>query len=278
MFLTIGLLALQVVAVLGAPIEAEDEPFDFEFSQLGEEMYLVVETRNHTEKLLEEWSDDDGSINPEEMGPFVQGDLYQPVLAKNAVKFKSRKWAKAVVPYKISDSFGYSDVQRIQMAFKMFHQKTCVRFVPRASQRDFIAIEKSSSGCWSTVGRAGGRQVVNLQSSCLRQIGTVLHELMHALGFLHEHTRHDRDKFVDINYLNVRFDAIGNFWKETKDRTSTLGTGYDLGSVLHYSRKAFSWNGFNTIDPKVKFSGKIGQRNGFSNSDIKRIKAMYCNG
>lgn len=106
MFLTIGLLALQVVAVLGAPIEAEDEPFDFEFSQLGEEMYLVVETRNHTEKLLEEWSDDDGSINPEEMGPFVQGDLYQPVLAKNAVKFKSRKWAKAVVPYKISDSFG----------------------------------------------------------------------------------------------------------------------------------------------------------------------------
>ncbi|EAT38284.1 AAEL009820-PA [Aedes aegypti] len=241
MFLAIGLLALQVVAVFGAPIEAEDEP-----------------------------------INPEEMGPFVQGDLYQPVLAKNAVKFKSRKWAKAVVPYKISDSFGYSEVQRIQMAFKMFHQKTCVRFVPRASQRDFIAIEKSSSGCWSTVGRAGGRQVVNLQSSCLRQIGTVLHELMHALGFLHEHTRHDRDKFVDINYLNVRFDAIGNFWKETKDRTSTLGTGYDLGSVLHYSRKAFSWNGFNTIDPK--FSGKIGQRNGFSNSDIKRIKVMYCNG
>nr|XP_029733637.1 zinc metalloproteinase nas-7-like [Aedes albopictus] len=278
MFLTVvGLLALRVIAVVCAPLGDEDEPFDFDFSELGDELYFV-ETRNHTEKLLEEWSDDDESINPEEMGPYVEGDLYQPELAKNAVKFKSKKWPKGVVPYKISGSFSNSEAQRLQLAFKLYRLKTCIRFVPRTSQKDFISIERSSSGCWSTVGRTGGRQVVNLQSSCFRQIGTVLHEFMHALGFLHEHTRHDRDKFVDINYLNVRFDAIGNFWKETKERTSTFGTGYDLGSVMHYSRKAFSWTGFNTIDPKVKFSGKIGQRNGFSNNDVKRIKAMYCNG
>ena len=105
MFLTVvGLLALRVIAVVCAPLGDEEEPFDFEFPELGDELYFV-ETRNHTEKLLEEWSDDDESINPEEMGPYVEGDLYQPELAKNAVKFKSRKWAKGVVPYKISGSF-----------------------------------------------------------------------------------------------------------------------------------------------------------------------------
>ncbi|XP_062550272.1 hatching enzyme 1.2-like [Armigeres subalbatus] len=277
MFLIAGLMVLQLASVHCAPIGDKEEPFDFEFSQLGEEMYLA-EMRNQTEKILEVWGDEDIDVNPEEIGPLVQGDLYQPVLEKNAVKFKSRKWKNAVVPYKISDNFGSSEKQRILSAFKLFRQKTCIRFVARSSQKDFISIEKSSTGCWSTVGRAGGRQVVNLQSSCFRTIGTVLHELMHVLGFLHEHTRHDRDQFVDINYLNVRFDAIGNFWRDSKGRTSTFGTKYDLGSVMHYSKKAFSWNGFQTIEPKVKFSGKIGQRNGFSSSDIKRIKTMYCNG
>lgn len=143
----------------------------------------------------------------------------------------------------------------IQNAFKIFRQKTCIRFVPRVNQRDYVSIEGSSNGCWSTVGRVGGRQVLNLQKDdCFRRIGTVLHELMHVIGFLHEHTRYDRDQFVDIKYLNVRFDAIGNFWKESKDRTTTYGIGYDLGSVMHYSQKAFSWNGFDTVEPKVSRS------------------------
>lgn len=140
----------------------------------------------------------------------------------------------------------------IKNAFKMFRQRTCIKFVPRSNQRDYVSIERSSNGCWSTVGRVGGRQVLNLQKdSCFRRIGTILHELMHAIGFLHEHTRYDRDQFVDIYYLNVRFDAISNFWKESKDETRTYGIGYDLGSVMHYSQRAFSWNGFRTVEPKV---------------------------
>lgn len=78
-----------------------------DFSQLGEELYHV-EKKNNSVKLLQEWpsKEDDESMNPEEMGPFVQGDLYQPEIGKNAVKFKSKKWKYAIVPYKISDKFG----------------------------------------------------------------------------------------------------------------------------------------------------------------------------
>ncbi len=31
----------------------------------------------------------------------------------------------------------------------------------------------------------------------------VLHELLHALGFVHEHTRPDRDTYVRVYYENI---------------------------------------------------------------------------
>ena len=58
--------------------------------------------------------------------------------------------------------------------------------------------------CSSYVGNVNqGSQNVNIGPSC-EQVATVVHELLHALGFLHEHTRLDRDDFVFINLTNVQ--------------------------------------------------------------------------
>lgn len=51
----------------------------------------------------------------------------------------------------------------------------------------------------------GGRQEVNLQApGCVSKKGTILHELLHAIGFMHEQSRPDRDDHVRIYYNNIK--------------------------------------------------------------------------
>lgn len=110
---------------------------------------------------------------------------------------------------------------------------------------------------------------------CLRnQIGTAIHELMHALGFTHEQNRYERDDFVEIVWDNIKPGRDYNFKKVENGAYSGFGQPYDYDSVMHYSSKAFSKNGQLTIVPKKK-DAKIGQRKGFSVADIAKINAMY---
>ena len=93
----------------------------------------------------------------------------------------------------------------IEQAINEYHAKTCIRFVPHMGEKDYISIVSSESGCWSSVGRIGGRQEVNFQApGCLNKVGTVIHELMHAIGFLHEQNRSERDDHITVNWANVK--------------------------------------------------------------------------
>lgn len=53
------------------------------------------------------------------------------------------------------------------------------------------------------MGRDGGQQLVSLSAFGCLDRGIIQHELLHALGFYHEHTRSDRDQYVRINWENV---------------------------------------------------------------------------
>lgn len=104
---------------------------------------------------------------------------------------------------------------------------------------------------------------------------------MHALGFLHEQNRYERDDYVKINYDNIKPNAKNNFYKSSSYSSNGLGVPYDYTSIMHYSVHAFSKNGNPTITPKKQVvSGvKIGQRIGFSEKDLLKINTMYkCEG
>ncbi|KAI4896032.1 hypothetical protein NFI96_006153 [Prochilodus magdalenae] len=100
----------------------------------------------------------------------------------------------------------------------------------------------------------------------------VQHELNHALGFYHEQTRSDRDRYVRINWENISPTMQYNF---NRENTNNLNTPYDYSSVMHYGKTAFSINGLDTITPIPDASVQIGQRVDLSANDILRINTLY---
>lgn len=167
----------------------------------------------------------------------------------------------------------------ISDAIEQFKLHTCIRFVPRANEKDYVAFTNEATGCWSEVGKSGGEQEINFQTpDCMVLIGTVLHEILHALGFFHEQNRYDRDDFVRVNFQNIPKDKFINFEKMSSDEISSYDVEYDIRSVLHYSPYAFSTNNAKTIESlrSPALNDVMGQREGFSKGDLEKINKMYC--
>ena len=70
-------------------------------------------------------------------------------------------------------------------------------------------------------------------------------------------------------------DKTDNFEKLRSWEVNTLGIRYDYGSVMHYSKTAFSRNGNPTILPIRDTVAEIGQRHGFSHLDINKVNKLY---
>ena len=105
-------------------------------------------------------------------------------------------------------------------------------------------------------------------------LGTVMHELTHAIGFKHMQQAVDRDNYVVINWQNIQKGLEYAFDKLSPSQVSHFGGAYDYNSVMHYGRYAFSANGQQTIVPKDP-NAQIGNKPNLSPQDIMKIKNMY---
>ncbi|GFY69515.1 zinc metalloproteinase nas-15 [Trichonephila inaurata madagascariensis] len=210
--------------------------------------------------------------NPDLFGGDMAGIDGPQDAERNAIPGQFYRWPNARVPYVIDYSLGgYSGL--MNQAFQAYASSTCVRFVPRTNERDYIYIFPGQ-GCYSHVGKTGGQQPLSLGNGCL-YIGTVIHELGHALGFYHEQNRSDRDDHLIIYIQNVVRGMESNFAKLAPSQ-NILYTGFDYNSVMIYGNKAFSTNGQPTM------VARNGQRltepyekNGMTQSDITRVNKMY---
>ncbi|XP_020514430.1 high choriolytic enzyme 1-like [Labrus bergylta] len=208
----------------------------------------------------------------------LEGDLLAPK-TRNAMMCWSQSclWKKTsnglvMIPFTVNSQFTSGESKKIRRAMKGFHRKTCLRFVPRKNEYDYISIE-NKAGCFSNLGRTGGRQVLSLNRQGCLYHGIIQHEINHALGFQHEQSRSDRDNYVRINWENIDPQMAGNFHRES---TNNLNTPYDYSSIMHYGRTAFSIQyGKDSITPIPDPNVQIGQRKGMSYWDIMRINLLY---
>ncbi|MDO6459532.1 M12 family metallopeptidase [Granulosicoccaceae sp. 1_MG-2023] len=187
-------------------------------------------------------------------------------------------WFDGIVPFVLDKVSDEDTLSHVNEAIEHWNLYSSVRFqeVTREDIDNGLVVDYLEftpyEGCSSYVGRIGGAQPVWVSSSCTS--GSIIHELGHAIGLLHEHTRTDRDQYIRVNEENVMEGKLFNF--AIPDSTvSDLGD-YDYGSIMHYGPTSFSANGEDTISALQDISGiNMGQRIRLSDGDLGAVDELY---
>ena len=144
----------------------------------------------------------------------------------------------------------------------------------------------------SYVGRHGGEQIVTIADRCSSS-GHAIHELGHALGMWHEHSRPDRDNYIEIINRNLEFSQYEIYFRKTSLELfkSVPDVGYDIQSVMHYSPYAFAStvgidrptirinDNANLTELECENRLPMGQRRQLSYKDTIRLNLLYrCSG
>uniref|UniRef100_A0A034WHW1 Metalloendopeptidase n=1 Tax=Bactrocera dorsalis TaxID=27457 RepID=A0A034WHW1_BACDO len=220
--------------------------------------------------------------DPELTAGYFEGDIVLEANQRNGLRNETKRWPDNLVYYKFSEGFFDNDHKNhILRGMKIVEEVSCIRFKEATEDQSYyINITGSSGGCFSSVGWANGVRSYNLQiypldTGCFR-LGTIVHELLHTLGFYHMQSAANRDDYVRIDTENIQAGTEHNFNKYDEDFVDDFDEEYDYGSVLHYSAYAFSANGKMTIVPlREEEASVMGQRRSLSQSDINKLNIMY---
>eukprot|EP00434_Breviolum_minutum_P040620 symbB.v1.2.036101.t1/scaffold5010.1/size60825/3 len=151
-----------------------------------------------------------------------------------------------------------------------------------AAESPSVFITDAEPGCFADIGMMtqflGGSQKLNLPHTC--SLGTVVHELLHALGMGHEQARPDRDDYVTVHWQNIKSGMASQFDKKPNADTARP---YDVGSIMHYSGLSFSNGRGPSMTPTRRGQSDLyasglmalGQREGISRLDWEQLVHLY---
>lgn len=248
---------------------------------------------DHTQvdsRFFERWSDLDEFpvINGKLLVPFeekeglaiIQGDIalgpveklkgsYLPY--KNAEIPKVRIWDSHQIPYEINPQL--KNFEEVVRAIQHINEVSSVQLVPREGQEDYLLFTQTQENCYSYLGKKGGKQDIFLSPEC--QKGQITHEILHALGLYHEHTRFDRDDFVTVYWNNIDKKYWPQFKKIPKEFSHDFAMAFDYKSLMLYPPTAFALN--ESFATMTQINGELFQpnREELSFSDIEKINFLY---
>ncbi|KAH3800044.1 hypothetical protein DPMN_153669 [Dreissena polymorpha] len=180
---------------------------------------------------------------------------------------EDKRWPRKIIHYNISE-FDHKGRENILEAMRVWSKYTCLKFTERAHEFDYINIVPSDER---------GPQFISLNNNSCMDIPIILHELGHAIGLYHEHSRPDRDKFVFVHYNNITKNMSHEFDKIDPREYVNFNKPYDYRSIMHYSKRAFAANPngitLETIDED--YADIIGKATVLSFYDVMLVNAMY---
>ncbi|XP_055350885.1 zinc metalloproteinase nas-14-like [Paramacrobiotus metropolitanus] len=185
------------------------------------------------------------------------------------------------IPYELT---GFNDEQRttIEGAVQTLEWRSngCVTFRKRtATQNEYILIQHHTGLvpiCKADIGRITGRPTrVKLHSRCLSP-GIIQHEIMHALGFLHEHSRPDRDEHISIIPGNM-VSGVHEINYQKLPEMDTFGLPYDVESLMHYGPKSLSKSPDKPaiVSKVIPAPRWMGQQISLTPLDVAKLQAAY---
>uniref|UniRef100_A0A0N5BN24 Metalloendopeptidase n=1 Tax=Strongyloides papillosus TaxID=174720 RepID=A0A0N5BN24_STREA len=204
-------------------------------------------------------------------------ESYETRIKRSIINNMEFKWTSPI-PY-----FCRFNVNKtlVQEALAILEKETCLKFNETVDfTNGFLRYANGTNRCYSQLGKVSNNDLhdVVVGRDCSYVTG-ILHETLHALGVIHEMSRHDRDSYIDVKYENIKPSSQFNFVRYELTRASSHGLKYDFGSVMHYNRYITTKNNQETMVPKGKYKSylkTIGQMTRFGFNDAKQINLKYC--
>ena len=200
--------------------------------------------------------------------------------ARNAIVDSSRLWPDGRIPFVFDSNVPAFSKVEILAAMQEIESSvystglSCVTFIPRQSEPDYLHISWTSANHGSTsIGKNGGRQELLINTLGGRGHDDNLNILMIVLGLFPEAMRSDRDQYLNIDLTNIR--APQAFQKLSGATTDYFGQTFDYSSLLLYTPYQYSADPSKPVMTAKQANQVMGQSVSLSSGDVTLLQHTY---
>ena len=238
-----------------------------------ESFILNEELENFEKKKINDLCSNYLNDYPRKKEAAICNDPFE-ILADQNLITSSWVWKESFkegIPYLIKD-LDSENIDKVHNAIDEFHRITPVKFKEIKDEdseilESFICFKFYENESCSSVG--WGKGVNDIYININDKYNVIIHEIMHNLGFMHEHQRQDRDLFVKSTLKNSDFVIM--------DKIYAIGP-YDPESIMHYKLDTDLQVSDNSLLTKEQKNKLKKLANTFSKGDLESLNFIYGKG